>query len=534
MTIDTEQLDVERTHHLDLERVLAVLRRRWWIIALLTVLVGVAAFIFSESQPRKYTANAAVLFSSSQLNQQASGLVSGGSSAAIFDPVVMATNVQLLSHPGGVARQTARAVGRGVTPGEVASSVSVSQQGTTNVATVSATTNRAVTAAAIANNWARTFIFNQRIQQQNAVNNALGLVERQIAAMTKAQLNGLTGQGLVDRAESLRILGKLQNGNAQIVSYARPPSGPSSPKVARSTLLGLVLGLLLGLIVAFVLERLDRRMKSVEDLEAAYRLPLLAAVPRSRSYALPPRLDAADHAGDSEVFKLLRAYLRYFNVDRELRTLLVASAAPGDGKSTIARNLGEAAQETGSRTLLIECDLRRPTLARHYGLSLAPGLSELLSGSVTVHEAIQSIPVATRVNGATSEVSLDLLVAGHPPPNPAELVESKAMAEVLSWAGEHYDLVVIDTPPLGAVSDAMSLLRRVDGVILVSQLGKNSRDAAAFLRKRLVGVNAPLLGVVANGVKGKGEAGYGYGYGYGYSYTARDESEDREDALAGT
>jgi receptor protein-tyrosine kinase len=332
----------------------------------------------------------------------------------------------------------------------------------------------------------------------------------------------------------LRILSKLQNGGAQIVSFAKPPAGPSSPKVARNTLLGLLLGLMLGLIVAFVLERLDRRMKNVEDLENVYQLPLLAAVPRNRTYALPPQTDSAAHEAASEVFKLLRAYLRYFNVDRELRSLLIASAAPGDGKSTVAYNLAEAAQETGTKTLLIEADLRRPTLAKHYSLSMGPGLSELLSGSVTVHDVIQSIPVATRVNGATSEVALDLLVAGHPPPNPAELVESNAMAEVLSWASEHYELVVIDTPPLGVVSDAMALLRRVDGVVIVSQLGKNTRDAAAFLRKRLVGVNAPLLGVVANGVKGnKGESAYGgYGYGYGYSYTSSEQPAEPEDALA--
>ena len=114
-----------------------------------------------------------------------------------------------------------------------------------------------------------------------------------------------------------------------------------------------------------------------------------------------------------------------------------------------------------------------------------------------------------------------MLVAGHPPPNPAELIESGAMADLLSWAKEHYEFVVIDTPPVAVVSDAMPLLRQVDGVILVSKLGKNTRDAAAYLRDRLRGVNAPLLGVVANGVKAKAENAYGYGYGYGYGYKGR-------------
>lgn len=521
----------KETDHLDLERVLAILRRRWWVIASLTLLVGLASFVFSQSQPKKYTASASILFQPSQLTAQATGLQSASPSAA-FDPVVMATNVALLRHQAGVPQATAKAIGKGVTPGLVSAAINVSQQGSTNVATVSATTKNPATAAAIANTFAQQFLKIQSKQQQNAVKQALSLVERQIAALSKQQLAGQTGQNLLDRAESLRILGRLQNGGAQIVTLAKKPSSPSSPKVARTTLLGLLLGLLLGIAATFVLERLDRRMKNVEDLEEAYGLPVLAAVPRSRSYTLPPSADgASEHLGDAEVFRLLRAYLRYFNVDRELRTLLVVSAAPGDGKSTISRNLAEAAQETGTKTLLIEADLRRPGLAKHYGLSVGPGLSELLSGSVTVHEGIRSIPIATRVNGATSEVNLDMLTAGHLPPNPAELVESKAMAEVLSWAAEHYELVIIDTPPVGVVSDAMPLLRRVDGVVLVSQLGKNTRDAAAFLRKRLVGVNAPLLGLVANGLSGKDQATYGYAYGYEYTSAGGDHAEEPEDAL---
>ncbi len=521
----------KENEHLDLEGVLAVLRRRWWVIAALTLLVGVASFAFSESQPKKYTATASVLFQQSQLTQQASGLTSVGNSSA-FDPVVMATNVALLKHQAGVAQATAKEIGKGITPGKVSTAVSVAQSGTTNVATVSATTGRPATAQAIANTFAQQFIKIQSKQQQDAVNQALNLVNRQIAALSKQQLAGQTGQGLQDRAESLKILGRLQNGGAQIVTLAKRPGSPSSPKVARTTLLGLLLGLLLGIIVTFVLERLDRRMKNVEDLEAAYGLPVLASVPRRSSYTRPPDVTGvAENLGDAEVFRLLRAYLRYFNVDRDLRTLLVASAAPGDGKSTISRNLAEAAQETGTRTLLIEADLRRPTVAKHYGLAVGPGLSELLSGNVTVHEAVRSIPVATRVNGTSSEVSLDVLPAGHLPPNPAELVESKAMSEVLSWAAEHYELVIIDTPPVGVVSDAMSLLRKVDGVVLVSQLGKNTRDAAAFLRKRLVGVNAPLLGLVANGVKGKEQVAYGYAYGYEYTSGDDDHAAEPEDAL---
>lgn len=519
-----EQREPSRTptDHLDLEHVLAVLRHRWWVIALLTVLAGAASFAFSKTQHKEYTATSSVLFQNPQLSQQASGLQVLPTSPS-EDPVIMATNVQLLTQQSGVAAATARIVGHGLNTSQVSQSISVSQQGQTNLANVSATSASPVVAAAIANMFVTRFIASERLQQKASVAPALALVERQIRALPPQQLASTTGQGLIDRAESLRILAKLQNGGAQVVTRAAVPTSPSSPKVARNTALGLMIGLLLGLALAFLLERLDRRMKNAEELAETYRLPLLATVPQSKAYSLAPQTNRATQHGESEVFRLLRAYLRYFNVDRQLRSLLVASAAPGDGKSTVSRNLAQAAQETGTKTLLLEADLRRPQMARHYGVTAAPGLSELLIGSAERSEAICSIPVATRVNGATAEVSMDLLVAGHPSPNPAELIESHAMAELLSWATENYELVVIDTPPLAVVSDAISLLHRVDGVVVVSQLGKNTRDAAAFLRERLVGVNAPLLGVIANAVKGKkGQAGYGYGYGY---YGADSEPE---------
>jgi capsular exopolysaccharide synthesis family protein len=505
-------MSANASERLDAERVLLVLRRRWWVISLFTTLVAAASFAFSTHQTKQYTATASVLFQNPQLSQEESGLQATPSSPA-EDPTIMATNIQLLTQKAGVAEATARIIGHGLTTADVSQAISVSQQGQTSVANVSATSTEPSVAAAIANTYAGQFIAAQQAQQRASVEQALNLVERQIAALSKQQIAGTSGQALQDRAESLRILANLQDGGAQVVDSAKVPTSPSSPKPLRNTALGVLLGLLLGLTAAFLLERLDRRMKTVEDLEQTYRLPLLAEVPHDKSYARPPTAAGPDYRGQREVFRLLRAYLRYFNVDREIRSLLIVSAAPGDGKTTVARNLAQAAQETGTQTLLIDADFRRPNVARFFALRSEPGLSEVLIGSVEPEQAVQSIPIATRVNGTRTEVALDVLVAGHPPPNPAELIESHAMADTLAWAADRYELVVIDTAPLSVVSDAIPLLRRVDGVVLVSHLGKNTRDAAAFLRDRLASVNAPLLGVVANGANPKSTGGYGYGYG---------------------
>ena len=223
---------------------------------------------------------------------------------------------------------------------------------------------------------------------------------------------------------------------------------------------------------------------------------------------------------EAEAFQLIRAHLRYFNVDRELRTLLVASAAPGDGKTTVARHLASAAASMGSRVLLLEADLRHPTLAQQLDVQSGPGVSDVLIGAVSLSEATQMIDLdSPSVDGSGGQM-LDVVVAGAAlPPNPGELIESHAMEALLEQAKSTYDLVVIDTPPLAAVSDAFPLLRKVDGVIIVGRMGRNRRDVAERLHETLAGAGAPLLGVVANGFKARRRGSYGYAYEYGYAET---------------
>jgi capsular exopolysaccharide synthesis family protein len=222
-------------------------------------------------------------------------------------------------------------------------------------------------------------------------------------------------------------------------------------------------------------------------------------------------------AGEAEAFHLIRAHMRYFNVDRELRTLMVVSAAPGDGKTTIARHLAAAAARMGSKVLLLEVDLRRPTVAGQLGISAGRGLADVLIGVVPLTDAIQTIELEAPSSDRPRGHAFDVLVAGAAlPPNPGELIESRAMGVLIEQAKSRYDLVVIDTPPLTAVSDAFPLLKKVDGVIIVGRVGRNRRDVAERLHDTLTGAGAPLLGVIANGFKSGRRGGYGYGYGYDY------------------
>jgi capsular exopolysaccharide synthesis family protein len=506
-------MEAEHTS-LSVEQVLGVARRRGLWVLLCFVLVAGAAYGFSKRQAKQYTATASLVFNNNQQAQQVAGLQAV---AVNNQQAQQQTNLKLVQR-GDMAEKTAGKLGRGLTGEKVRADLSVSAEGESNIVDVAATASSPALAAAIANTYVNQFVSEQQNSNHGYYASALALVNRQLAALSSKQRLSPSGLALAGRAQSLGVLAELKNGNVQVVQAASLPTGPSSPKTARNTILGGVLGLLLGVGLAFLLERLDRRIREPEDLQRIYGLPLLGVIPESKALSRSlrngnERIELS--SGEAESFHLIRAHLRYFNVDRELRTMMVVSAAPGDGKTTIARHLAAAAARMGSRVLLMEGDLRRPTLAQQLNVAAGPGLSDVLIGAVTLSEATQSIGLRTPSSETAVPRTLDVLVSGATlPPNPAELVESHAMEDLLQRVKAVYDLIVIDTPPLTAVSDAFPLLHKVDGVVIVGRVGRNRRDVAERLHETLQGVAAPLLGVIANGVKGNRLDGYAYSYDY--------------------
>jgi capsular exopolysaccharide synthesis family protein len=511
-------MDTEHSN-LSAEQVLGVLRRRLGWVLLCVVIVAGAAYGLSKQQTKEYTATASLVFNNSQTNLQAAGLQAistGGSQLPQQN-----TNLKLVQL-GDMAAKTAGRLGRRLTEEDVRKDLSVSAQGESNIVNVSATAASPTLAAGIANTYTNRFVNEQETANHRYYASALRLVERQLKSLTSKQKLSPSGIALAGRAQSLGVLAELHNGNVEIAQAATVPTSPSSPKTSRNTALGAVLGLLLGIGIAFLLERFDRRIREPKDLEKVYGLPLLGVVPESsalqRSGGGEGAPGVALPSGESEAFHLIRAHMRYFNVDRELRTLMVASAAPGDGKTTIARHLAAASARVGARVLLVEADLRRPTIARQLGITSGRGVADVLIGSVPFAQALHTIQLVAPTTEKPDGHSFDVLVAGAtPPPNPGELIESHAMESLLDEAKAIYDLVVIDTPPLTAVSDAFPLLKKVDGVVIVGRVGRNRRDVAERLHETLTGAGAPLLGVIANGFKSGRRGGYGYGYGYDYT-----------------
>ena len=267
--------------NLDLLETLKVLRQKAPLIAMCVVLTGAAAFSFSKAERKKYTATAQVLFRDAELDQQAAGLQSGEPD----QPAAPDRHKPEVGHVAAVAAETAAVLGRGVTQPQVSGAVSVAQVSDTDLATVSAVSTSPGFAARLANAYAANVISDRQRSDANYYSTALQAVNLQFRALTPAQQNGVEGADLKDRANSLQILSQLQLGEVELEQSAVPPSAPSSPKLLRDTFLGAALGLLIGLAAAFLLQRLDRRLREPGDLETVYRAPLLGVVPRAPPFS---------------------------------------------------------------------------------------------------------------------------------------------------------------------------------------------------------------------------------------------------------
>jgi succinoglycan biosynthesis transport protein ExoP len=486
----------------DVPMLATILRRRARSIALLALVAMAAALAFSLLQTRQYTATAGVLFRQQNLDQTLLGTSALPPSS---DPTRQASTDLTLASLPTIAEQAGKAIVPSLSREQVQRKISISSTSESDVVNVAATDRAPARAAAIANAYAAQVVQAQRTTDREALSAARAQLQAQLTALGAARQNSAEAKALTARLQQLTVVASLQTGEAEIVQPALTPTSPSSPTTPRNVVLGLLVGLVLGVALALVREGSDRRVKDVDGLEEIFGAPVLAAV-----------TDMHDADAATESFRTLRAQLRYFSVDRNIRTVLVTSAVAGEGKTTVASNLALAAGAvSGSRTLLIEADLRKGDLAGVLGVEQSPGLVQVLSGEAQLHSAIQRPAHFGESREDEAPPAFDVLVAGAYPPNAAEMLESQSMAALLARASADYDLIIIDTAPLLLVADATPLLRSVSGVLAVASLGDTKRDALRFLAKQLKQVDAPVLGLVANRVLAQDVAG-GYGYGYGY------------------
>ncbi|MFT7642384.1 MAG: succinoglycan biosynthesis transport protein ExoP [Pirellulaceae bacterium] len=330
---------------------------------------------------------------------------------------------------------------------------------------------------------------------------------------------------LTNQVANIKIKDDQPSVRVAVVSNPVIDKVPVSPRATRTGALALMAGLVFGMAYVYVVDALDDRFRSPEELSHDLGVPVLAMVRQlpvlaeSGPQALQTFISAT--SVESEAFRTLRTTLSFSGEERD--RIAITSSEPGDGKTTVLANLAVAYSQVGKRTLVIDADLRRPGLTRLFAMKGQQGLSTILRSAENLDDVGSAFIQNTGIDG------LDILACGPKPSNPAELLSSERFSELLGWADTRYDQVLIDCPPVLAASDASIVGRLTDGMVLVVQPEKNHRRLVLRAADGLDSIGVDLIGVVANRV-GEDSGGYygygqGYGYGYGYGY-GHEEDED--------
>ncbi|MFI8777965.1 polysaccharide biosynthesis tyrosine autokinase [Brachybacterium paraconglomeratum] len=329
----------------------------------------------------------------------------------------------------------------------------------------------------------------------------IGIVVSAADPRVASRVANSAAANLQEAVASLSPEGATSSVELRVVAEAPVPTVPSSPDTMRNAMLGAVLALLAGIATALVRSLLNTRIRSVEDLQGSTDRTVLGAIPSSRGSEQASRvLIENPYSVAAEAYRELRTNLQFIKLVENRRSVLVTSSLPGEGKSTATINLAHVLAMSGERVLLIDGDLRSPSVHKILGLEGDAGLTTLLIGHAEMDEIVQSAGVD----------GLDVIAAGAIPPNPSELLGSPAMAEILAKASQRYDVVLIDAPPLLPVTDAAVLSQTVGGVLVVAQSEAVRRAEFERALAKLENVDANVVGLVLNRVRGLSSSQYAY------------------------
>jgi capsular exopolysaccharide synthesis family protein len=490
----------------DLHRYLRVLRADRLLIIATTIVVVAGAVAFSLVQSPRYRATSVLLYAPSGSTQQANQDFS--TATQINTLVHLATTDATIA----AAATTAKA-----DPQALKSAIVVAGQVDTSLIDVTATAGTAKLAAGWANALVDAFV-KRRVADQRAG------IKARITSL-QSQIDSLKGSS---GASDLSVLGDLRsrlataeqdlaaaNGDLVVVERATPPSAAFAPQPVRNAIIALFAGLLLGIVAATARDRLNRRLRTVEQIEEAYGLPTIGIVPAVQAAVRGKRHEAlGDFSGTSPLvnaFRTMRTYLSLLadNPDStDGRVIVVTSAVAAEGKSGVCANLGVAFASSGRRVLAISCDLRAPTLHQYFNEVSSYGLLTVLASGATVKQAAQVINLdgITREDGFLAILANDQLF-----PDPAVLFESPSLGRVIDEARKNYDIVILDSPPVLVASETIALGRQADVVLMVAKLGSVTRDDARRALQRLRDARLAPFGLVVTAVNTDPYGVYGYG-----------------------
>lgn len=514
-------------------------RRWWWLLLLAPLVAGATAYIVSERQQPLYSASVVL-----RINPPATGTFDANAvrvsqelgetyrSLITFKPVLDRT-IERLDLPYSTE--------------ELRDKVTASTIRDTQLVRVSVSDPDPAAAALIANTIASEFTDyviqdaedQYRLQVSGSEEQLAELEEQRVVLQTElaalqdtANDDDAAIQSRIDQLEvaiaqldlqiesvqqqSQIVAGTVASTRVQVTvsDPATPPSAPYAPRVAFYTLLGAFVGLLIALGAVALLEYMDNSVKADSDylmLTGAPLLTTIGAIPNLRPGGNQVYVVSESSSPSAEAIRMLRANLEFASAGKLIKTLAITSSSPGEGKSTVSANLAVVMAQAGLRTIMIDADLRKPTQHKIFSIPNDKGLTRLLT-----HPEERWQDSATRV----AVPNLWLIPSGPVPPNPADLLSIETFPQLLKRIGAEADIVILDTPPVLAVSDPLVVARNTDAVLLVAKSGQTRRDALRHSAEALQKGNTRLLGIVLNQQRSKDGLGYYYYEGYGPTTSA--------------
>jgi capsular exopolysaccharide synthesis family protein len=511
----------------------ALLVRKWlWLIILCTVAAAAAAYVVSKNSTPIYQASTKLLVNQSSSNQanlayqdilMSQQLARTYANLLADRPVVEAT-AQRLGLPTDQKSLTA-----------LQNSISVTPIRDTQLLEVKVEGPDPQLIALVANTLPEVFIAQNQQLQLGRVTGLKTSLEAEIAnvqediARTQANLANATDDvqrqryeaslaqyrstlsGLVNSYQQIRLAEVQATNNVVVVKPAVPPQTPIRPRTTTNVLLAAVVGAMIAAGAAFLIEYLDDTIKSPDDVARVSGLSTLGAIARLKDAGAQRQLIAwmSSKAPESEAYRTLRTNIQFSSVDKPIRTLVVTSSGPSEGKSTTAANLAIVMAQTGQKVVLVDADLRRPVLHKTFGVPNNVGITTALLAGDDVD--LQSYLQPTEID------NLMIITSGPIPPNPSELLGSQRMKNVIDRLAQAADIVIFDTPPVLVVTDAAVLSRQTDGVLLIADAGGTREPALAHAVEELRKTGANILGVALNRLDSRSRGYYYYYYYYYYT-----------------
>jgi capsular exopolysaccharide synthesis family protein len=453
---DSGERAVELSEYLD------ILRRRWLGVVIITLTTLALASAVTLALPKKYTATTRLFVAVA--GDSVTDLAQGSN----FAEKQMSSYAEVATSPRVLA-PVIRQLGLKTTPKDLAESVEATVPVDTVILEIAATNRDPARAAQIANAVGRELA------------NAAGELSPQKLDGTEPVV-------------------------ATTIAEAEVPDKASFPKILQNLGVGLILGLLLGLGVAVLRHVLDTKIRNEDDVRSLTSSPILGVVAYDADVSSHPMiLRDQPLAASSEAIRRLRTNLQFIDVANRPKSIVISSSIPGEGKSTIGLNLAVSLADTGTRVILVDADLRRPSVAEYVGIEGGVGLTTVLIGRAEVEDVVQPLGVT----------GLDLLPAGQIPPNPSELLGSMAMADLLEQLSASYDMVLLDSPPLLPVTDAVVLSNLAGGALVIVGADRIHRPQLQQSLDSLETAGAHLFGIVMNKIARREAAAYAYDSGYG-------------------